>query len=149
MFRKAITGYNFCLDALKKNYNDDESKNEDVLLIWQTTYDWLAKLLFSLSKYKDARDCLSEALNISLKLNGEEHETTALLLNDLGTAMFFLGQEIQAFEHLTKAAEIGKFTLFLDDKESRCYLIFQYLFSHSKKVTSTCGMRANRFCQLG
>lgn len=70
--------------------------------------DWYARLLLSQSKNDQAFDYFLNAYKVSVKLNGNDHEQTVVLLNDLGTVSFLKGDNEAAVDYLTRAAEIGK-----------------------------------------
>ncbi|XP_076629945.1 tetratricopeptide repeat domain 19 isoform X1 [Colletes latitarsis] len=104
---KAETGYKFCLENLQ-NHMAKESENIDVLQLLGLNLEWYAAMLFSQSQYADAMKYLTQSYNISVQINGEEHEQTVVLLNDLGTVNCMLKEYDEAIKYLSKAIEIGK-----------------------------------------
>ncbi|XP_015510846.1 tetratricopeptide repeat protein 19 homolog, mitochondrial isoform X1 [Neodiprion lecontei] len=104
---KAEHGYTFCLKHLQDKVDKGE-EDEDVIVLWAMTMDWYARLLLSQSKHDKAFEYFLKAYEVSLKINGEKHEQTAVLLNDLGTISFMKGDNDGAIDYLTKATEIGK-----------------------------------------
>ena len=104
---KAESGYSFCLQNLQKHLAVD-SENVDVLQLLGLGSEWYAAMLFSQSRYAEALSYLTRAYDISLKINGEEHEQTVILLNDMGTVNCMVKEYDQAIQYLSKAIEIGK-----------------------------------------
>ncbi|XP_076247079.1 tetratricopeptide repeat domain 19 [Calliopsis andreniformis] len=104
---KAESGFKFCIQNLQKHLIKD-SENVDVLQILGLSLEWYASMLFSQLQYADALNYLTQAYDISLKINGEEHEQTVILLNDLGTTNCMIKKYDQAIEYLSKAIDIGK-----------------------------------------
>ncbi|XP_046736144.1 tetratricopeptide repeat protein 19 homolog, mitochondrial [Diprion similis] len=104
---KAEDGYTFCLKHLQDKV-DQGTEDEDVIILWAMTMDWYARLLLTQSKHDKAFEYFLKAYEVSLKINGEKHEQTAVLLNDLGTISFMKGDNNGAIDYLTKATEIGK-----------------------------------------
>lgn len=79
----------------------------DVLQLLGLGSEWYAAMLFSQSRYAEALGYLTRAYDISLKINGEEHEQTVILLNDMGTVNCMVKEYDQAIQYLSKAVEIG------------------------------------------
>ncbi|XP_015431401.1 PREDICTED: tetratricopeptide repeat protein 19 homolog, mitochondrial isoform X2 [Dufourea novaeangliae] len=104
---KAENGYQFCLESLKKHMAKD-SENPDVLQLMGLALEWYGGMLFSESRYVDALRYLTEAYDISVKMNGIEDEQTVVLLSDLGTVNCAMKEYDEAIKYLTKATEIGK-----------------------------------------
>ncbi|XP_043275343.1 tetratricopeptide repeat protein 19 homolog, mitochondrial [Venturia canescens] len=103
---KAEQGYEFCLKSLQDQM-EKEPENEDVLVLWAMSCDWYAKMLLSQSKFGTALKNIEQAYKVCLKVHGREHEQTVVLLNDLGTISCLAGDDEQAINYLTSAAEIG------------------------------------------
>jgi len=72
------------------------------------TFDWYARMLHSQSRHTEAFNYFLQAYEICKKVNGEEHEQTVVLLNDLGTISYIRGEYDEAVKYLSTAAEIGK-----------------------------------------
>ncbi|XP_048508334.1 tetratricopeptide repeat protein 19 homolog, mitochondrial isoform X1 [Athalia rosae] len=103
---KAEDGYQFCLNHLQAKL-DEKSEDEDVVVLWAMAADWYARLLLAQSKYEKALEYLQKAYKVCIDVNGEEHEQTVVLLNDLGTISFLKGDNEKAIDYFTLAAEIG------------------------------------------
>lgn len=106
-FKNAEKGYKFCLHNLKNNLSQD-SENTDALQLLGITLEWYGSMLFSQSYYKEALNYFTQAYNICVKINGEEHDETVVLLSDLGSVNYMLQEYDQAIEYLSKALELGK-----------------------------------------
>ncbi|XP_076175242.1 tetratricopeptide repeat domain 19 [Ptiloglossa arizonensis] len=104
---KAEIGYKFCLQKLQNRMNT-ESENTNLLQLLGLNLEWYSTLLYSQSRYTDAIKYLTQAYDICVKLNGEEHEQTVVLLNDLGTINCMIEEYDQAIKYLYEAIEIGK-----------------------------------------
>ncbi|XP_053978263.1 tetratricopeptide repeat protein 19 homolog, mitochondrial-like isoform X1 [Hylaeus volcanicus] len=104
---KAENGYKFCLKNLQ-NHMVTDSENRDVLQLLGLTLESYAAMLLLQSHYTDAMNYLTQAYDISVKINGEEHEQTVVLLNDLGTVNCMVKEYDQAIKYLSEATEIGK-----------------------------------------
>lgn len=105
--QKAENGYKFCLQHLREHV-DKDSDNEDALQLLGLNLEKYASMLFSQYRYTTALAYFTQALDVCVKLNGEEHEQTVVLLNDLGSVSFMLQKHDQAIDFLTKAVELGK-----------------------------------------
>ncbi|XP_012286118.1 tetratricopeptide repeat protein 19 homolog, mitochondrial isoform X2 [Orussus abietinus] len=105
--RKAEDGYKFCLKTLQEHI-DSGTNNEDVMLLRAMTMDWYARFLLSQSRLTEAYKNFLQSYELSVQVNGKVHDQTVILLNDLGTVSSMLGNEDQALEYFTEAAEIGK-----------------------------------------
>ena len=104
--RYAENGYQYCLKILQ-NQVDQETDNLDVLTLWAMTLDWYAHMLLDLSRLNEAMKYIKLAYDMCIQLNGEVHEQSVVLLNDLGTIAFLKENFDEAIEYLTKATEIG------------------------------------------
>lgn len=87
---------------------EKEPENEDVLVLWAMSLDWFAKMQLSQSKFSAALKNIERAYQVCLRVHGREHEQTVVLLNDLGTISCLAGDDDQAINYLTSAAEIGE-----------------------------------------
>ncbi|XP_014247885.1 tetratricopeptide repeat protein 19 homolog, mitochondrial [Cimex lectularius] len=105
-FVEAEEGYKYCLKNLGEKV--DQGTDEDTLLLWAMTLDWYARFLLDRERFSEALNYFNQAYQMSLKVNGEVHEQTVVLLNDLGTISYLIGDADSAMTFLTKAVEIGK-----------------------------------------
>ncbi|XP_011692252.1 PREDICTED: tetratricopeptide repeat protein 19 homolog, mitochondrial [Wasmannia auropunctata] len=105
--KKAEQGYKFCMDNLKSHVEKDPD-NEDAVMLQGMTFDWYAQMLLSQSRHTEALNYFLQAYNICKKINGEEHEQTVILLNDLGTIYCMQGEYDEAIKYLSAAARIGE-----------------------------------------
>lgn len=103
----AENGYKYCMNILQE-YVNRETDDPDILTIWAVNLDWYAHLLLNLSRFTEALRYMEKAYEMCVKLNGEEHEQSIVLLNDLGSINFTKGNLDDAIIYLTKAAKIGK-----------------------------------------
>uniref|UniRef100_A0A1B6D5M8 MalT-like TPR region domain-containing protein n=2 Tax=Clastoptera arizonana TaxID=38151 RepID=A0A1B6D5M8_9HEMI len=105
-YLKAEDGFKYCLENLEKiglNSND-----EDILQLWAMSIDWYARFLQERNRLDEAFNNYKKAYDLCLNVNGEIHEQTVILLNDLGTISFLMGDKENAILYLTKAVEAGK-----------------------------------------
>ncbi|XP_029039846.1 tetratricopeptide repeat protein 19 homolog, mitochondrial isoform X1 [Osmia bicornis bicornis] len=114
---KAEKGFKFCLNNLK-NHLAKDSENQDVLQLLGVNLEWYASMLFSHSHYVEALTYFNQAYQICIKINGEEHEETVILLCNLGSVNYMLQKYDQAIEYLSKALELGKKFPDMDDLSS-------------------------------
>lgn len=105
-FRKSEQGYKFCIENLKSHIEKDP-ENKDAVLLQGMTFDWYAQMLLSQSRHTEAFNYFLQAYNICKKINGEEHEQTIVLLNDLGTVSYMQGEFDEAVKYLSAATKIG------------------------------------------
>ncbi|XP_025073229.1 tetratricopeptide repeat protein 19 homolog, mitochondrial isoform X2 [Pogonomyrmex barbatus] len=105
--KKAEQGYKFCMENLKLHVEKDFDNN-DAILLQGMTFDWYARMLLSQSRHTEAFNYFLQAYDICKKVNGEKHEQTVVLLNDLGTISYIRGEYDEAVKYLSLAAEIGK-----------------------------------------
>ncbi|BES88949.1 Tetratricopeptide repeat protein [Nesidiocoris tenuis] len=106
-FNDAEVGYDFCVKTLEKKVKKDPD-DEDLLTLWAMALDWYARFLLDKNRLAEAFNYFMKAYKMCLKVNGEIHEQTVVLLNDLGSVSFLKGDHDGAMEFLTKAVEIGK-----------------------------------------
>lgn len=104
---KAEQGYKFCIDNLKSHIEKDP-ENEDAVLLQGMTFDWYAQMLLLQSRHTEAFNYFLQAYNICKKINGEEHEQTIVLLNNLGTISYMQGEYDEAVGYLSAATKIGR-----------------------------------------
>ncbi|XP_043461787.1 tetratricopeptide repeat protein 19 homolog, mitochondrial isoform X1 [Leptopilina heterotoma] len=119
---KAEDGYKFCLHALKENPNNEETK-----FFLLMTLDYYAHLLIEKSKELEAYKMLLQAYELSIPINGIEHEQTITILNDLGTIECRQGNYNLSIQHLNEALKAAEK---LEDFESSALHInlgFTYL----------------------
>ena len=105
--RKAEQGFKFCIDNLK-NKIEGGTDDEDTILLYAMTLDFYANLLIDKNHFTEAFDCFKKAYELNVKVNGEVHEETAVLLNDLGTICTVLDDLDSAISYLVKAVDIGE-----------------------------------------
>ncbi|EFN71254.1 Tetratricopeptide repeat protein 19 [Camponotus floridanus] len=105
--KKAEHGYKFCIENLKSHIEKDP-ENKDAVLLQGMTFDWYARMLLSQSRHAEAFNYFLQAYNICKKINGEEHEQTIVLLNDLGTVSYMQGKFDEAVKYLSAATKIGR-----------------------------------------
>ncbi|XP_018371058.1 PREDICTED: tetratricopeptide repeat protein 19 homolog, mitochondrial [Trachymyrmex cornetzi] len=105
--KKAEQGYIFCMENLKSHIEKDPD-NKDAVLLQGIAFDWYARMLLSQSRYTEALNYLLQAYNICKKMNGEEHEQTVVLLNDLGTICCIREEYDEAIKYLSAAVKIGE-----------------------------------------
>ncbi|KAL7287847.1 hypothetical protein TKK_0017916 [Trichogramma kaykai] len=103
----AETGYQWCMKILQ-DYVDKGTEDIEILTLWAMNLDFLAHLLLSMSRYTEAMKYMEKAYVQCVKLNGEEHEQSVVLLNDLGSISFLKGNLDDAIDYLNKAIEIGE-----------------------------------------
>lgn len=101
------------LDEVVKN-----SEDEEVLMLWGMTLDWYARFLHGQNRLDEALSNYKQAYEMSVRLNGEVHEQTVILLNDLGTISFLKGDSDNAIYYMTKAVETGKHLPNMEDFSS-------------------------------
>jgi tetratricopeptide repeat protein 19 len=87
---------------------DEGTEDNDILTLWSINVDWYAHMLLAVSRYTEAMKYMEKAYVACVKHNGEVHEQTIVLLNDLGSISFMKGNLDDALHYLNKAAEIGK-----------------------------------------
>ncbi|KAL6422356.1 hypothetical protein ACFW04_010598 [Cataglyphis niger] len=105
--KKAEQGYKFCIENLKSHIEKDP-ENEDAVLLQGMTFDWYAQMLLTQSRNTEAFNYFLQAYNICKMINGEEHEQTIVLLNDLGTVSYIQGEYDEAVRYLSAATKIGR-----------------------------------------
>ncbi|XP_063233876.1 tetratricopeptide repeat protein 19 homolog, mitochondrial [Bacillus rossius redtenbacheri] len=104
---KAENGFKFCVENLEKKI-DAGVDDEDTLTLWGMTLDWFGRFLLEENRAAEALECFEKAYRTSLKVHGEEHEQTVVLLNDLGTVAFLCGDHDRAVGYLGHAVEVGR-----------------------------------------
>lgn len=107
-------GYKYCIENLQSHIKED-SKNKDAILLQGMTFDWYAQMLLSQSRQTEAFKYFLQAYDISKKMNGEEHEQTVILLNDLGTVSYMRGDYDEAINYFSTAATIGSTSMIIID----------------------------------
>lgn len=119
---KAEGGYKFCLHALKENPNNEETK-----FFLLMTLDYYAHLLIEKSKELEAYKMLLQAYELSIQINGIEHEQTITILNDLGTIECRQGNYNLSIQHLNQALKAAEKLQDLDLSPLHINLGFTYL----------------------
>lgn len=146
--KKAEEGYKFCLKNLQGKV-DASLEDHDAVMLWAMALDWYARFLLSKDRLDDALGNFEKAYELSLKLHGEMHEQTVVLLNDLGTICYLKGDHDNALNYLTKAIEIGKHLPNMEDFSSvyvnlgNIYMQ-QKMFDEAKKYCKEGWQNANR-----
>lgn len=100
------------MENLKAHVEKDPD-NKDAVLLQGMTFDWYARMLLSQSRYTEAFNYFIQAYDICKKMNGEEHEQTVVLLNDLGTISYIRGEYDEAIKYLSTAAKIGNIFIYI------------------------------------
>lgn len=95
------------MDHLQKLVTEG-SEDVDVLTFYGMTMDWYARMLVTLNKFEEAYNYFLKAYDVSVKVHGEIHPETVVLLNDLGTISCHLGHHDKAIEYIKKALDIGE-----------------------------------------
>jgi len=90
-----------------QSHIEKDPENKDAILLQGMTFDWYAQMLLSQSKHTEAFKYFLQAYDICKKINGEVHEQTVILLNDLGTVSYIQGDYDEAIKYLSAAAKIG------------------------------------------
>lgn len=90
-----------------KSHVEKDPDNKDAVSLQGMTFDWYARMLFSQSRHTEAFNYFLQAYDICKKVNGEEHEQTVVLLNDLGTISCIRGEYDEAIKYLSAATKIG------------------------------------------
>lgn len=106
IYRKAETGYKFCLDHLRQEV-EKKSQDLDILEVYGMAMDFYARMLAKQAKYKEAQEYFLKVYDILVRLYGEEYPEVVTILNDLGTISHLSGKNDEAIEYLQKAIEIG------------------------------------------
>lgn len=94
------------------------SEDEDVLMLWGMTMDWYARFLHEQNRLDEAFINYKKAYEMCVRLNGDVHEQTVVLLNDLGTISFLRGDNDNAILYMTKAVETGRHLPNMEDFSS-------------------------------
>jgi len=113
---KAEEGYKFCMKHLERQAKNSE--DEDILMLWGMTLDWYARFLHEQNRLDEAFSHYKRAYDMCVKINGEIHEQTVILLNDLGTISFLRGDNDNAILYMTKAVETGRHLPNMEDFSS-------------------------------
>ncbi|XP_058804758.1 tetratricopeptide repeat protein 19 homolog, mitochondrial [Phymastichus coffea] len=106
LYDNAELGYKYCLKILQEHI-DHETEDLDIIALYAMNVDWYAHFLMTMSRYTEAMRFMEKAYDLCVKLNGEIHEQSVVLLNDLGSICFIKGNLDEAINFLSKAAEIG------------------------------------------
>ncbi|KAJ8680903.1 hypothetical protein QAD02_016690 [Eretmocerus hayati] len=105
-YLNAESGYKYCLDILQKHI-DAATEDLDIIALWGMNLDWYSHMLLAINRYSEAMKLLEKAYDVCVQLNGELHEQSIILLNDLGSVSFLKGNLDDAEVYLRKATEIG------------------------------------------
>lgn len=115
--KKAEQGYRFCIDTqekkLEKNdYLDRLSELSDVerdtVVLWARSTEAFGRHQLEQGRILEAQKCFEDALTVSEKVNGLEHEVTLSLLNDVGTVASMLHDYERALKLLREAITRGR-----------------------------------------
>lgn len=90
-----------------QSHVEKDPENVNAILLQGMAFDWYAQMLLSQSRHTEAFKYFLQAYDICKKVNGEEHEQTVILLNDLGTVCYIQGEYDEAIKYLSTAARIG------------------------------------------
>ncbi|XP_022198074.2 tetratricopeptide repeat protein 19 homolog, mitochondrial isoform X2 [Nilaparvata lugens] len=113
---KAEQGFKFCLECLQPLV--DKSSDEDLLTLWAMSLDWYARFLQQQNRLDEALVHYKKAYAMCVKVNGEVHEESVVLLNDIGTISYLKGDKDEALAYMTKAIEVGKHLPNMEDFSS-------------------------------
>lgn len=102
-YEKAELGFVWCLETIKKHLNVD---NKEALLLNALIKDWYANFLLDRGRYEDCLIHLEDAYRIFTEIEGKNNEKTMVLLNDLATANWHVGNLDNAQKQLTEALSI-------------------------------------------
>lgn len=97
-YDKAEIGYRWCLETIEKQNNK---------MLKGAILDWYSNFLAVKGDYKSSLKYLEEAYNISSEINGD-NEKSVLLLNDIATMNYQLGNFEVANSRLEEALKLGK-----------------------------------------
>lgn len=78
----------------------------DTLQLWISTLDTYARFLVHQNRPEEALENFKIAYDMSVQVNGQDHEDTALLLSDLGTTANMLGDLESAASYAEAAVAI-------------------------------------------
>ncbi|KAG8034526.1 hypothetical protein G9C98_007602 [Cotesia typhae] len=104
--KTAEEGYKFCIENIEEHAIKNPT-DEDILVLWAMSRDWYARMLLSESRLSEALENYQKAYQLCVKVYGNSHEQTVVLLNDLGTVYCLLGQHDRALSYLNDAIERG------------------------------------------
>ncbi|CAD6216345.1 GSCOCG00004498001-RA-CDS, partial [Cotesia congregata] len=104
--KTAEEGYKFCIENIEEHAIKNPT-DEDILVLWAMSRDWYARMLLSESRLSEALENYQKAYQLCVKVYGNSHEQTVVLLNDLGTVYCLLGQHDRALGYLNDAIERG------------------------------------------
>ncbi|KAK4294335.1 hypothetical protein Pmani_033035 [Petrolisthes manimaculis] len=109
-YEKAVQGFHFCIGTQEEKIQKHGEKNvdEDTLLLWAMSMDWYARFLLNIHKYDLAKQHFIKAYEMSARVNGPEHEQTAVLLNDIGSVCSLQKSYAEAVQYFEKAIEAAK-----------------------------------------
>ncbi|XP_044751508.1 tetratricopeptide repeat protein 19 homolog, mitochondrial-like [Coccinella septempunctata] len=101
---KAELGYEWCLEKIKNQRNDDL----DTEILSGVIQDWYAQFLLDKGDNQKALFYLKEAYRVCEKTMGANNEKSMLLLNDLGITSFRAGDIANAEIFLNEGIKIGQ-----------------------------------------
>lgn len=102
---KAEIGFKWCLENLAK---PDQEDNNEAVVLNGVVQDWYGQFLLDKGQTKEALVYLKEAHRICTQVEGKNCEKSVLLLNDLGTISWQIGDLNNAEEYLNSALQVGK-----------------------------------------
>ena len=108
---KCQTGFDFCLTEQSKNVEAFHDKNKDELTedeinslaLLGMCYDYYGKHLASIGRFDKSLDNYNRALDICIKVNGETHPQTLVLLNDMSATYVLKNDYENALNYEQKA----------------------------------------------
>ena len=106
----AILGFHFCIATQDKKIKElgVEQTDEDTLILWAMGMDWYARFLIRLGKFDLAKEYFIKAYEMCIKVNGTDHEQTAVLLNDIGSVCSMMKNYEEALDYMNKAISVAE-----------------------------------------
>lgn len=117
---EAESGYDYCLQHLRKKVKTDMSPTEDTVLLWAMCADAYGRYLSSQKNYLEASGYFSEALDACMQILGASHPQTLVIMNNLGSSYMMAGNYEDAVKHLKAAVEVARSTG-SEDFATYCY----------------------------
>jgi hypothetical protein len=99
--------FRFCISTQDIKIKDGAS-DEDTLALWGMSKDCYAQYLLSRGDFKTAMDEFRGAHETCLKLFGESHPQTIVLLNSLGTVASIMDDDETAVSYFQNAARLAR-----------------------------------------
>ncbi|RZF42170.1 hypothetical protein LSTR_LSTR004319 [Laodelphax striatellus] len=118
---KAEHGFKYCLECIQPLIDKDSEEirhDHDLLTLWAMSLDWYARFLQQQNRLDEALAYYKKAYAMCVKLHGEIHEESVVLLNDIGTISYLKGDKDEALTYMTRAIEVGKHLPNMEDFSS-------------------------------